>query len=129
MRTFAETRGGVSLALDVERVELETKRTVPLGLMVNELLTNALKYAYPGPAGGEIRVRLARTGDRLRVVVQDDGAGLPERFDPETSGGMGTLLVRMLAAQIGATVSFGATRAAPQGGLGPGTTVAIELAP
>ncbi len=100
------TPKGVRLTTRLDEVRLDTKRAVPLGLILNELVTNALKYAYTGGATGEIRVELARSDDGIRLSVADDGAGLPRDFDPAESGGTGMSLVRMLAAEIDGELTF-----------------------
>jgi two-component sensor histidine kinase len=95
------------------RVELEShvrpmEQAVPLGLILNELLTNALKYAFPGEREGTISVRLERCGDELCLVVADDGVGLAST-DGGGGGapaGMGQRLVRSLTQQLGGRVSI-----------------------
>jgi PAS domain S-box-containing protein len=100
-KTYAAGSGNIAWKTRLDEVRLDTKRTVPLGLILNELVTNSLKYAYPGGSKGEIRIDLERSGDLIILGVSDDGPGLPEGFDPETSGGMGWSLVRMLTEEIG----------------------------
>lgn len=85
---------------------------VPLSLVLAELLTNAVKYAFPGGRRGTIALRLQRVtpedasapnrGPRLRVELCDDGAGLPTDFDPEAGGGLGMRIIQALLRQIGA---------------------------
>jgi len=94
--------GKVRLSVAAERAKLETKRAVPLGLILNELVSNALKYAYPGDARGELRIALSREGGRIELSVSDDGVGLPSGFDPDSDGNMGMQLVRMLSEELGA---------------------------
>ncbi len=110
----------VSLKLDLAEIRLDTKRAIPLGLILNELITNGLKYAYPEGARGEVRVTLRKSADRLALSVEDDGIGLPAGFDPAVSGGMGMNLVRMLADQIDGELSVAG---------GPGTRISVSLKP
>jgi len=82
---------GISLDYQGEEVVLEINRAVPLGLLVNELLTNALKHAFPAGNGGTIRLRLAQQEGQLCVQVADDGAGIPRELlhgsgEPERTG-------------------------------------------
>lgn len=112
-KTYVPGTSGIRLKTALSEVRLDTKRAVPLGLILNELVTNSLKYAYPGEATGEVRIDLVRSGDTVTLGVSDDGPGLPEKFDPKTSGGMGWSLVRMLTEEIGAELSLpAATRGA-----------------
>lgn len=105
----------ITLGLSADRVLLDTKRSVPLGLILNELLSNALKYAYdPSGEGGEVRVELAEKGGRISLRVSDDGAGIPDGFLGPDSPSMGITLVRLLAQQLDAELRIensGGTRA------------------
>ncbi|HJS58929.1 MAG TPA: ATP-binding protein, partial [Vicinamibacteria bacterium] len=86
-------------------------KAVPCGLILNELITNALKHAFPDGRPGTIRVELKRVdGDALRLVVSDDGAGLSVGIDVERSPSLGLDLVRMLAKQLDAALEVGRTR-------------------
>ncbi len=98
--------GRVRLSVEADAAKLDTKRAVPLGLILNELVSNALKYAYPGAAAGELRVRLEAKDGFLSLSVEDDGVGLPPGFDPETDGNMGAELVRLLAEELKAELVF-----------------------
>jgi PAS domain S-box-containing protein len=91
------------------RIIVPTDQAVPIGLVVNELVTNALKYAYPGGRGGTIRVRLSGSqDDGLTLEVIDHGIGVPEGFDlfaPTKSLGMRLLVntIRQLDASAEVT--------------------------
>ncbi len=92
----------VTLELAIEDVTLAVDRAIPCGLILNELLTNALKHAFPDGREGTVHVGLERLGGRLRMTVRDDGVGLPERIDPERASSLGLELVRTLAEQLDA---------------------------
>lgn len=83
---------------------LDARVLSPLGIIVNELLTNAMKYAFSGRDGGMIRVSGSHKEGRVTIVVQDDGIGLPDSFDLKTSAGFGLRLVEMLTEQIGGSL-------------------------
>jgi two-component sensor histidine kinase/sensor domain CHASE-containing protein len=88
-----------------EEEELDLDTVILLGLLISELVSNSLKYAFPRGSGGLIRIALERTGpEGLRLEVGDDGIGLPADCDPAASGSMGLLLVRLLAKQLEATM-------------------------
>ena len=94
------------MSVQADPIRLDTKRSVPLGLILNELLTNALKYAYPAGEGGEIRVVLRRAGERIALSVSDDGISLPDEYLYPGSPSMGMKLVRMLSEQLDGRLSI-----------------------
>jgi len=99
-KTYAPEAGNIRLRTGLDPIDLDTKRAVPLGLIINELITNALKYAYPGGVGGEVRIHLGKTGEKIALEVADDGVGLPGEIGFGAGGGTGLNLVRMLTEQI-----------------------------
>lgn len=86
----------VRLQVQVDAVMTPLDEAVALGLIVNELVTNAAKHAYPSPAAGVIHVRLVHAPDELVLSVSDEGQGLPEPLDGR---GIGMRLVRSLVQQ------------------------------
>jgi two-component sensor histidine kinase len=88
----------ISVEVEAESVVLPVDSAVPLGMVVNELVTNAVKYAYPPPSRGPIRVEFKHDGPGLRLTVKDRGRGLPS-VGEDRSGGVGMRLVRSLVAQ------------------------------
>lgn len=81
-------------------------QATPVALIVSELVTNALKYAHPTGVAGHIVVSCRASADGLVVEVCDDGVGLGEDFDPRTDGGLGFRVVRGLARQLGAKLTY-----------------------
>ncbi len=77
----------------------------PLGIIVNELITNSIKYAFGGTSGGLITVNVSRSGPLVTLVYSDNGIGLPESFSFENSTGFGMQLVFLLVQQIGGTIA------------------------
>jgi PAS domain S-box-containing protein len=95
----------VTLDLAVADVALGVDKAIPCGLILNELITNALKHAFPDGRRGRIRVELSNAGAAgLRLAVSDDGVSLPAGFDLRTSSSLGLQLVQMLARQLDATL-------------------------
>ncbi len=97
---------GRRIELLADPIRVETDRAVPIGLMVNELVTNALKYAYPKGQPGQIRVQLRRLGEGLRLVVEDDGIGYPQAEAAPRGSGLGSLIVGSMAKSLRATVEL-----------------------
>jgi two-component sensor histidine kinase len=87
-------------------VVLPLTKAVPLALVVSELLTNSVKYAFPNEATGTIRVELYSEDDAVRVLIADDGCGLPDGFNSARSMGIGMRIVTALTRQIRASVSI-----------------------
>jgi two-component sensor histidine kinase len=82
-------------------IQFAADRAILVGLIINELVSNAGKYAYPDRAGGLIWVRVQTESDAIAISVRDEGVGLPPGFDPAASKRLGTRLVNALAKQLG----------------------------
>jgi two-component sensor histidine kinase len=92
-----------SLEVEAEPWAVAADRAGPLGLIVNELVTNAFSHAFGERARGKVHVHLAREGSRLRLAVSDDDVG----FDwEERASGAGLQLVQLLVNQIGGTIAY-----------------------
>jgi two-component sensor histidine kinase len=85
-----------------EAIQFVADRSILVGLIVNELVSNAGKYAHPDGSGGPIHVRAEIQADRQSILisVRDEGVGLPADFNPETSKRLGTRMVNALAKQL-----------------------------
>ena len=91
----------IAIEIDADEIHLPTNVAIPVGLIVNELVTNALKHAFPDVHAGTIRVVL-RKGSVVTVTVEDDGVGCPKAPTEE----IGTRLMRMFAEQLGAQIAW-----------------------
>ena len=97
---------GVVLDKRIDDFMLDSKRLFPLGAIINELLTNIMKYAFIGRDGGSIKISLARADRQVTLAIQDNGIGLPAGFDLHASKGFGLMLVKMLSQQLGGNFSM-----------------------
>ncbi|HTX98540.1 MAG TPA: PAS domain S-box protein [Bacteroidota bacterium] len=96
---------GIETATDIEPILLEIDTAIPCGLIVNELVTNALKHAFPGERRGTIRITLKQAGaDGAVLGVQDDGIGFPFEAALKQKASMGMMLIDALADQISGTI-------------------------
>ena len=96
-------QGDTSIVLktEIESELLPTDRAIPIGLIVNELVTNAIKYAFPGEAKGTVTVTLKRAQGELRLTIADDG----QRLDPRRGdSGLGGRLVDGFSQQLGGQI-------------------------
>ena len=91
---------GVEIEVDVEAVELDIETSVPLGLIITELLSNALKHAFDGGAEGQVVIGLRKSADLLTLRVTDNGVGLPENIRLDSRETLGFRLVSSLTEQM-----------------------------
>lgn len=121
MQTLADVYGasarGIRLDLTSVPVVLELDRAIPAGLIINELVTNALKHGFPHQ-GGTIHIRLEKVGGDLRLAVRDNGVGLPEHLLIEETRSLGLRLVRSFTQQLGGRLGVGS---------GPGAEFVVEF--
>lgn len=105
------------IRLEVDGFPLPTEKVASLGVIVTELVTNALKYAYADREPGEIRVHMHRDGTQVHLVVEDDGVGWSGAGKPKGTG-LGSRIVKAMAMGLNATVDYGG---------GPGTRVVVSF--
>jgi PAS domain S-box-containing protein len=100
-RTYGVDQECIRVGLRVDDVALEIDSAIPCGLIVNELVSNVLKHAFPPGAPGDVLIELTCTGERAyRLVVSDNGRGLPPGFDWRESSSLGLKLVSDLTRQL-----------------------------
>jgi len=94
----------IQAIMSVEELVMNPKKAIPCGLLVNEVVTNSLKYAFPDGQEGTIRVSLhqldGEAASEVTLTISDDGIGLPDGFDIEQADTVGLQLVRLLSAQL-----------------------------
>ncbi|TNM62681.1 sensor histidine kinase [Aliirhizobium smilacinae] len=99
-------RQGPSIRIAADCVALTSDRAVSVGMIVTELLTNALKYAYPPGTEGEVRVTLALQDDgKALLAVEDDGIGWTEGDSPKGTG-LGSRIVKSMASTLGSSIEY-----------------------
>jgi len=102
-------RSGVNILVEMESVELDVNAGIPCGLIVNELISNSLKHAFPGNRKGTIRVGIIRNGEGDNLLfVADDGIGIAPDIDYHNSTTLGLKLVYVLSGQIHGTIALSA---------------------
>jgi two-component sensor histidine kinase len=106
----ADLQGSAShCALEVRspNFPVTTDRAIPLALIVNELVTNAFKYAYPGEeSGGRVSVHVDLKDGEIAILVKDDGVGLPEGFSVAGGGNLGMILIGSLLTQLSGRIEI-----------------------
>jgi PAS domain S-box-containing protein len=106
-RTYGALGRDIQLVTRADGIFLEVDKAIPCGIILNELVSNALKYAFPGDGGGTVVVEFHQEGPEVRLVVSDDGIGMPEDLDVRSAESLGLRLVKMLTEQVAGTVSVG----------------------
>lgn len=104
MRGLSVDANKVRLMLEIDDICLDVDSMVACGLMLNELISNSVRHAFPGERKGEVMVSLKRVAELeggAVFSVSDNGVGVPEGFDYTKEGGLGMTIVRALAEQIG----------------------------
>jgi two-component sensor histidine kinase len=98
----------IHLTIDLAPAPVDIDQAIPCGLVVNELLTNSLKYAFADGRAGEVRLGLERNEDgEIRLTVIDTGAGLPHDFEARRHRSLGLQLVSDLVRQLAGTLEIG----------------------
>ena len=104
-RSYGGDASNIHFTTDLEKVSLPVSEAVPCGLILNELISNALKHAFPDNREGQVHVSLQNNQEgQVVLYVRDNGVGLPGDYDWKKAPSLGLRLVRMLAGQINADV-------------------------
>ena len=91
---------GIELDMDIANIDLDINTAVPLALIVNEIITNSLKYAFPDKKTGNVSVHFAKNDGGLQLIVEDNGIGFPDDLDFRNTNSLGMQLVTSLTDQI-----------------------------
>lgn len=105
-RAAASSASRLTLELAIEPISLAVGKAMTCGLLLNELITNAVKHGFPDGRPGVIRLELSCRDGQVQLVLSDDGVGLAVDLDVERSSSLGVRLIRTLAQQLEATIEF-----------------------
>jgi two-component sensor histidine kinase len=109
-RSFGAASGRITLDAQIEDVALDLDRAIPCGLIINELVCNSLKHAFPGGRAGRVVVKFYLSSEKwYTLVVGDNGVGLPTELDPGHSDSTGLQLVSDLTEQLDGTLTVDRT--------------------
>ena len=99
----------ITLTIDIHDIFLAIDTAIPFGLMINELISNSLKYAFPNGRKGEISIAIHRQDHTLTILFRDNGVGIPEDLDWRNARSMGLQLVTALVDQLDGTIELDRT--------------------
>jgi|GEM_PF-2403440 len=106
-RLYQEQATRITLNIEVDEITLDLDKAVPFGLILNELLSNALKYAFPDQNKGIITIQLTADNDQyFQFVLSDNGVGIPSEYTNESSNSLGMKLIMALSDQLNAEAKF-----------------------
>lgn len=97
--SYGVKTGQINPIIKVDDIEMGLETAIPLGLIINELVTNSIKYAFPQKKG-TITITLKSLPEQMELIIADDGIGLPEDFDPQDTETLGLQLLNSLVHQI-----------------------------
>lgn len=102
---FAEEQR-ITISQSIDNIILDVVQAMPVGIILNEAVTNAIKYAFHGKPGGEIHIEMKRIGEMILLEIADNGIGLPKNFEIKNSKSLGMNLMRGLTKQLNGTFSI-----------------------
>ncbi|MBF0319425.1 MAG: PAS domain S-box protein [Nitrospirae bacterium] len=109
--SFGVDKNRVTLTVDAENVLISIDQAIPCGLIINELFTNILKYAFPDKIIGEVNISVrTKDNDEVELIVADNGIGFPEGIDFRKTKSLGLHIVNILVKQLGGTIELDKTR-------------------
>jgi PAS domain S-box-containing protein len=100
---------GIRFTADIHDIEVDINTAIPLGLIINELISNSLKYAFPAGKSGEVIISIVREGEKLIVTFRDTGIGIPAELDWQNTRSLGLRLVNTLVDQLNGTIELDRT--------------------
>jgi PAS domain S-box-containing protein len=106
LQSYGIPRGKIRIEIHADKIVLPISKAIPISLIINEMLSNSLKYAFPGERTGVIVVDVQKAGDKYTLIVRDNGIGLPVEIDLEHIETLGLQLVNSLVAQILGTITL-----------------------
>jgi two-component sensor histidine kinase len=112
VHSYEISEGNIELHLDIDNVFLNLDQSIPCGLIINELITNSLKYAFKGKKKGIITVAVKKKGENLKISIGDNGVGLSKKVDFRNTESLGLQLVVTLTEQLSGKIDLDSTKGA-----------------
>jgi two-component sensor histidine kinase len=107
--SFCSDSDQVAISIHAEEVVVPIDTAIPCALLINEILSNSIKYAFPGNRNGKITISMNKTDGKTMLIIADDGVGIPDQIGFENSTSMGMMLISALSSQLCGTVHIDRT--------------------
>jgi len=115
VNTYSSPDCSVNYIPNLQDVKLPLDQAIPCGLIVNELVSNVLKYAFKGRKNGDFLLNVRESNNRVEIEVADNGVGLPENFEERKNESLGTYLIYALIEQLGGEIKIESTKQGRKG--------------
>ena len=106
LSSMGTSKTDIDVSMNVDPVNLAITQAIPCGLILNEIITNSFKHAYPEREKGKIEINLNRRGDKIYLSIMDDGIGIPDQIDLDNPESLGIKLIHTLSEQLDAEAEF-----------------------
>jgi PAS domain S-box-containing protein len=110
LKSYLQDRNSITLKMDIEDIEVDIDSGINLGLIINEIISNSLKYAFPNGFKGEKTISVSFKRDdltgKIRLCIKDTGVGIPESFNIQETNTLGVQLVDTLTTQLDGTLEY-----------------------
>ncbi|MDP5168959.1 MAG: tetratricopeptide repeat protein [Bacteroidia bacterium] len=116
--SYQVNEGNIKIHIDVDQIDLDVDVIIPLGLILNELISNSLKYAFPNKQEGSLHISLKQQDDWINLEVADNGIGMPQGFDLASTASLGMFLISSFSKKLNASFDLIS---------GPGTAVRLRI--
>jgi len=108
--TFVGPKQDISLNFKIEDINLDIDQAIPCGLLINEIVVNAFKHGFENKDKGSIEIAMKKQNGDARLVIADDGHGIPEDFDISKSSSLGMMLIETFKNQLDASLHISNSR-------------------
>jgi len=115
---YSRSGADIQSEIEADEIYLPVDQAIPCALIVNEILSNAFKHAFRGKNQGTLEVSVKQADDHIKIVIRDDGIGIPKNVDVYRGTSLGLKLIRSLAQQLSGTVTIESRK---------GTEVTVEF--
>lgn len=107
--SFCSDSSQVAISIHAEEVVIPINIAIPCALLINEILSNSIKYAFPGNRNGKVTISMNKTDGKTMLIIADDGVGIPDQIGFDNSTSMGMMLISALTSQLRGTVHIDRT--------------------